>query len=175
MKKKVISGIVMLVLFMGISAGCASRPAPTSAGKEPTPRPDRSQMTPTAEPEANSIDSYIQYIGMTREQLTKVLGETPTAVDEGGLEYKKAGFRVWFDGQDPTKVNQIWFFTPVVDFHGLKTGDSIDSFRTVFGKPIQEDSRSAYANFSYQGLILNVGYDPESRKTQGVYLIKEWH
>lgn len=120
-----------------------------------------------------TIEKYAGLIGLTKEELIKAMGEEPNAVDEGGLEFPKDGIRIWF-GDDGKTVNQVWMSSIDIDFNGAKIGETIEDFKNIFGKAIQEDTSSAYSNFNYKNLILNVNYDPNTKKVFAVYLVKEW-
>ena len=45
----------------------------------------------------NSFFKYINLLGLSKEKLFRNLNEESKFVDEGGLEFEKAGIRVWFD------------------------------------------------------------------------------
>ncbi|WML32729.1 hypothetical protein [Clostridium sp. OS1-26] len=120
----------------------------------------------------NSFEKYFRLIGMSKEKLISTLNEQPVSVDESGLEFKKNGIRVWFDYNNGIIVNQIYIEKSDVNYNGVKIGDTINNFKKVFGKPEREDTSSAYCNFKYNGMFLNVSYDPKTQKTISVYIMK---
>jgi len=128
---------------------------------------------PTKEDD-KSFEKYFNLIGMKKEKLIDMLGEKPTPVDEGGLEFTKAGIRVWFGSNGNQLVQQVYISRADIDYNGLKIGDKINAFKQVFGEVINEDSGSAYANFDYKGKVLNINYDPKTEKTISAYIMKEW-
>jgi hypothetical protein len=121
-----------------------------------------------------SFEKYFPLIGMSKAKLIETLKEKPTKIDEGGLEFKKSGLRVWFDAKENKYVEQFCFTRSDIDFNGLKIGDQISSFEKVFGKPTHQDIRSAYATFNYKNLVIDVDYDPKTKKSVAVYVLKEW-
>lgn len=120
----------------------------------------------------NSFEKYFRLIGMSKEKLISTLNEQPVSVDESGLEFKKNGVRVWFDYSNGIIVNQIYIEKSDVNYNGVRIGDTISNFKKVFGKPEREDTSSAYCNFEYNGMFLNVSYDPKTQKTISVYIMK---
>lgn len=121
-----------------------------------------------------SFEQYFNLIGMKKEKLADVLGEKPTPVDEGGLEFAKSGIRVWFGGDGYQLVQQVYISRADIEYNGLKIGDKINAFKQVFGEVTSEDSGSAYANFDYKGKVLNINYDPKTERTISAYIMKEW-
>ena len=119
----------------------------------------------------NSFESYIKLIGLNKKELINALGEEPTSVDEGGLEFSKLGIRVWFENYGTGPVQQVFISNKDVDFNGVKVGDNISSFKNVFGKPIKEDISSSYSNFEYNGVVLSVYYDAKTETTFAVYIL----
>ncbi|MDD5430653.1 MAG: hypothetical protein PHP03_00255 [Candidatus Pacebacteria bacterium] len=123
----------------------------------------------------NSFEKYFPLIGLTREQLIATLGEQPNPIDEGGLEFIKANIRVWFDQKEHKTVEQVLIWDKTVSYKGLGIGNNISEFKKIFGQPTIEDVNSAYANFDYKGLILNVYYKPETGETTGAYVLSVWY
>lgn len=121
-----------------------------------------------------SFETLSGLLGMKRDELIAAMGdETPVDVDEGGLGFEKAGIRVWFDNATYTKVAQVFIMTDAIDLNGVHMGDSLDSFKEVFGDPISDsngDARFQYKNF-YLSVIHDVG--SKSDKTVGIYLLQE--
>ena len=66
-----------------------------------------------------------------------------------------------------------YIITKDVDFNGVKIGDKISKFKSIFGKPIKEDLSSAYSNFKYKGIILSVYYDAKTQQTFAAYVLSE--
>lgn len=121
-----------------------------------------------------SFEQYFHLIGMRKEKLADMLGEKPTTVDEGGLEFAKAGIRVWFGNDGNQLVQQVYISRVDIDYNGLKIGDKISDFKQVFGEGTNENSGLTYANFDYKGKVLNINYDPNTEKTISAYIMKEW-
>lgn len=121
-----------------------------------------------------SFEALSGLLGMTRDELIAAMGdETPVDVDEGGLGFEKAGIRVWFDDATHTKVAQVFIMTDAIDLNGVHMGDSLDSFKKVFGDPISDSNSDA--RFQYKDFYLSVIHDAgsESDKTVGIYLLQE--
>lgn len=118
-------------------------------------------------------DNFIEYIGLiglSKEKLISTLNENPNSIDEGGLEFKKAGIRVWFDKKNNTQVDQVFIMNSDINLNGVKIGDKISRFKEVFGNPISD--RNGDAHFKYTGIFLSVNYDTNSQQTYGVYILK---
>lgn len=121
----------------------------------------------------NNIDKYKKLIGLSKEEIINIMGKEHQTIDEGGLEFLNSGIRVWF-GEDGKTVNQIFMNSSDIDFNGARVNDKIEDFKNIFGKPVLEDTQSAYSNFNYEGLVLHVQYDSNSGKVIAVYLMDEW-
>jgi len=132
------------------------------------------QPSRPANEDDKSFEQYFNLIGMKKEKLADVLSEKPTPVDEGGLEFTKAGIRVWFGSDGNQLVQQVYIRRADIDYNGLKIGDKINAFKQVFGEVTNEDYGSAYANFDYKGKVLNINYDPKTEKTISAYIMEEW-
>lgn len=115
------------------------------------------------------FEEYMNYLGLSKEEITKTLNEKPAEVDEGGLEFTKAGIRVWFN-QD--KVSQVFTQREDIDFNGAKIGDKIDKFKEAFGKPEKEENGTTYFKYKEKAYI-SVYYDTETNDTYAVYLLTE--
>ena len=76
----------------------------------------------------NSFENYIALIGLTKDELIDKLGENPTTVDGGGLEFKNAGIRVWFGNSQDKVVEQVYIRRADIEYKGLKVGDKISDF-----------------------------------------------
>ncbi|KDR95466.1 hypothetical protein SAMN02745945_02089 [Peptoclostridium litorale DSM 5388] len=125
------------------------------------------------EGERKTLENYKKLIGLSREEIIDAMGEEPSVIDEGGLEFSKASIRVWFI-EDGKTVDQIFIDDSDVDFNGARLGGNIEDFKNIFGEPVMEDHESAYSNFDYEGLVLHVTYDKSTGKVFAVYLMKEW-
>ncbi len=136
------------------SAVPTSEPAPTIAEV-----PDQGK--------AVNVEYLCTLIGLSQEELVTKLGEDYTKVDEGGLEFTKPGFRVWFD--ENNRVSQIWTNNTDIDFGGVKVGDGIDRFETALGKPAGEGEVSKFFQVDHD--YLEVYYDND--KVFAVYLLSE--
>ena len=126
-----------------------------------------------ASSENTDFESYMKLIGLSKKKLISVLGEEPTTVDEGGLEFSKTGIRVWFKDYGKGPVNQVYTDKKNVSFNGVKIGDKISNFKNVFGKVVKENTSSAYSNFEYKGIILSVYYDSKTKITFAVYILSD--
>lgn len=146
----------------------------TEGAKEETTKEEitKEEIT-TKDNEKNTVKNYAKLIGLSREEIIDVMEEEPTVIDEGGLEFSKAGIRVWFI-EDGKIVDQIFTQNIDIDFNGAKIGGNIEEFKKAFGKPSAEDTGSAYSNFDYEGLVLHLQYDPNTGEVFSVYLMKEW-
>ena len=127
-------------------------------------------ITTAAEDESARLDGYIGLLGLTKEELVKNLGEEPEKIDEGGLEFKKAGIRIWFDQTNYKTVEQIFVMNPDFDIHGVKLGEKIDKFKEVLKDPVSD--RNGDAHFKYNDIYLSINYDTNTQVTYGLYLLK---
>jgi len=127
-------------------------------------------ITTAAENESALLDRYISLLGLTKEELVKNLGEEPEKIDEGGLEFKKAGIRIWFDQTNYKTAEQIFVMDPNFDIHGVKLGEKIDKFKEVLKDPVSE--RNGDAHFKYNDIYLSINYDTNTQVTYGLYLLK---
>lgn len=120
-----------------------------------------------------SFSDLIGLLGMTKDQVTAAVGETPVSVDEGGLGFEKAGIRAWFDDATHTKVAQVLIMTDAIDLNGVHKGDSFSDFKKVFGEPISD--RNGDAHFKYDDVYLSVVRDTssDSGKIVGIYILQE--
>ena len=179
-KSKLLSGItlfgILLVFTLTLAAltGCGTIPPDHSA--PPNTSETTSDNNVNAEKVYNpnvvkkDFKEYIPLLGLTREALIGTLNEEPASIDEGGLEFKKAGIRVWFDPDSYTKVEQIFTMREDIDFNGAKVGDTIGKFRMAFGEPLSD--RNGDAHFKYNDIFLSVNYDTATEKTVAVYILK---
>ncbi|MET0017557.1 hypothetical protein [Oscillibacter sp.] len=133
-----------------------------------------SGLSDPVEADTLSFETLSGLLGMKRDELIAAMGdETPVDVDEGGLGFEKAGIRVWFDNATYTKVAQVFIMTDAIDLNGVHMGDSLDSFKKVFGDPISDSNGDA--RFPYKDFFLSVIHDVGSKsdKTVGIYLLQE--
>ncbi len=127
-------------------------------------------VTTSAENESARLDRYIGLLGLTKEELVNNLGEEPEKIDEGGLEFKKAGIRIWFDQTNYKTAEQIFVMDPDFDIHGVKLGEKIDKFKEVLKDPVSD--RNGDAHFKYNDIYLSINYDTNTQVTYGLYLLK---
>ena len=120
---------------------------------------------------APTFPTLIKLLGMTKDQLTAAIPETPTKVDEGGLGFDKTGIRVWFDADTGTKVAQVLILTDKIDINGVKVGGSYDDFKAVFGEPVSDNNGDAH--FKYGDIYLSVVRDINSGTVAAVYILAE--
>lgn len=125
------------------------------------------------ESKSDDIDnSFVKYLGLSKEELISTLNEEPTTVDEGGLEFKEAGIRIWFDQNTFTKVSQIFTQREDIDFKGAKIGDKIDEFKKIFGDPVSDNNGDMHFKYDDNAYI-SVNYDTKTNETFAVYLLSE--
>ena len=127
-------------------------------------------ISTAAENESALLERYIGLLGLTKEELVKNLGEEPEKIDEGGLEFKKAGIRIWFDQTNFKTAEQIFVMDPDFDIHGVKLGEKIDKFKEVLKDPVSD--RNGDAHFKYNDIYLSINYDTNTQVTYGLYLLK---
>lgn len=139
----------------------------TEAAKEST---TAEVITTAAEDESARLDGYIGLLGLTKEELVKNLGEEPEKIDEGGLEFKNAGIRIWFDQTNYKTAEQIFVMDPNFDIQGVKLGEKIDKFKEVLKDPVSD--RNGDAHFIYNDIYLSINYDTNTQVTYGLYLLK---
>jgi len=118
--------------------------------------------------EDNSVDYYVNLLGLSKDKLTATLNEKPVSIDEGGLEFKKAGIRVWFDN---ASANQIFTQRKDIDICGAKIGDKIDKFVEKLGKPVSD--KNGDMHFKYKDVFLSINYDTGTRSTFALYILKK--
>jgi bla regulator protein BlaR1 len=122
--------------------------------------------------DTNSFIQYINLLGLSKEKLSSTLNENPNTIDEGGLEFERAGIRVWFDYKENTTVSQIFTQRTDIDFNGVKIGDSIDKFKKVLGEPISD--KNGDMHFKYKNVaFISISYDTNTNKAQAAYFLKE--
>lgn len=190
-------GIYMMALLIAMLTftGCSSKTKDTTESetkttvKEPTKEnikeevipeqqvntvKDEVQTTTTKEDEAQQEDSqfkqYCKLIGLSKEELITTLSEEPVGTDEGGLEFTKAGIRVWMDPSTNETVDQIFTTNASIDFNGAKIGDKLSKFKEVFQEPISDTNGDAH--FSYENVFISVNYDAQTQDTYAVYILK---
>lgn len=197
-KKTSTKWAVITLLCLTLLTGCASlsnttkntgsdnSKEPVSTGTDsnqdtkdtPTPTPSDSTADTETTPADNSTDvseaiSFTQFfdlLGKSKEDLIKGMGEDPSAVDEGGLEFKNNGIRIWLDTDNNT-VNQVFTQRTDIDFNGALIGDKIDSFKNAFGEPVSDNNGDMH--FKYQNGYISVIYDIETKDTFAVYLLSK--
>lgn len=120
--------------------------------------------------EEMNFKDYISLLGVSKEKLLSTLNEKPNSVDEGGLEFKKAAIRVWFDKKSNTQVDQVLIMGKDANLNGVKIGENISRFKEVFGKAISD--KNGDAHFKYNGIFLSINYDINTGETYAVYILK---
>jgi uncharacterized protein YceK len=129
-----------------------------------------SDQKPSSDTEAVSFQTYFDLLGSGKEDFIKNINEKPDKVDEGGLEFKDLGIRVWFNMEKGT-VSQIFSQNTDLDFNGAKIGDKIDDFKTAFGEPVSDQNGDMH--FKYENGYISVNYDTQTNNTVAVYLLSE--
>ncbi|AGF58651.1 hypothetical protein B0P06_003031 [Clostridium saccharoperbutylacetonicum] len=117
-----------------------------------------------------NFKDYISLLGTNKEKLLSTLNEKPSSVDEGGVEFKKAAIRVWFDKKSNTQVDQVLIMGKEANLNGVKIGENISRFKEVFGKSISD--KNGDAHFKYNGVFLSINYDTNTGETYAVYILK---
>lgn len=172
MWKMVIPAILVGTVMVMTACTDANLPENTTEEDQAAPAAPEVPKTPEDQEEIadNSFETYFSYLNVSREKLKNDLG-TSTEIDEGGLAFKDADIRVWFENDEKTaKSISVWIGNPDVDYNGIKRGESINRFREEFGVPLSDNTASAEAIFVYEQVWLIVDYDPGTGKTVGVYL-----
>lgn len=174
--------IVGMALIITISfAGCGSKVstnednikkevAVQGTSKEATSENEKTVNELKSDNKESSFNEYINLLGLSKEKLISTLNEKPNPTDEGGLEFKEAGIRVWFDAKSHTLVDQIFIMKSDMDLKGVKIGDKVSKFKEVFGKPVSD--KNGDAHFKYKDIFLPVNYDTNTEQTYGIYLLK---
>jgi hypothetical protein len=129
-----------------------------------------SDSKPSSDTEVTSFETYFNLLGTGKEEFIKTMNEEPKTIDEGGMEFKKAGIRVWLHA-DTGAVSQIFFESKDIDFNGARIGDKIEKFKTAFGEPISD--KNGDMHFKYKTGFLSVNYDTQTEVTGAVYLLSE--
>ena len=80
---------------------------------------------------------------------------------------------MWFKDYGAGPVQQVYTNKKDIEFNGVKIGDKISSFKNIFGKPVKEDTNSAFSNFTYKGIVLSIYYDPKTEITFAAYILDE--
>lgn len=124
---------------------------------------------PAIHNEKNGITKYLGLVGLNKKELIKVMNEEPTSNNEGGLDFKKSGIRVWFDNKSHTMVEQIFILKKDINLNGAKIGDKITSFEKAFGNPVS--NKNGDIHFKYKNIVISVIYDTNTQKTYGVYIL----
>ncbi|CUU48026.1 hypothetical protein [Clostridium beijerinckii] len=118
----------------------------------------------------NNFTEYMNLLGFSKDELINTLNEKPSSIGEGGVEFKKAGIRVWFDQKNNDKVEQIFTMRNDLNLNGVKIGDKISRFKEVFGNPVSD--KNGDAHFKYNNIFLSVNYDANTGQTYAIYILK---
>lgn len=119
-----------------------------------------------------SIDKYMSLLGLSKKALASTLNETSVPIDEGGLNFEKAGLRVWFkDYGKGLVVSQIFTQRKDINFNGAVIGENISSFKKALGDPVSD--KNGEAHFKYKDIFLLINYDIQTGNTIGAYFLKE--
>ncbi len=145
----------------------AAQAPPIIVSEEETVTQDQ---TLSSEIGVTSFELYFDLLGSSKQDLINDISEKPESVDEGGLEFKETGIRVWFN-TDADVVNQVFTQREDLDFQGAKIGDTIESFQKAFGEPISDQNGDMH--FKYKEGYISVIYDTQTQNTFAVYLLSE--
>ncbi|ALB46311.1 MULTISPECIES: hypothetical protein [Clostridium] len=118
----------------------------------------------------NNFTEYMNLLGFSKDELISTLNEKPNSIGESGVEFKKAGIRVWFDQKNNDKAEQIFTMRNDLNLNGVKIGDKISRFKEVFGNPVSD--KSGDAHFKYKNIFLSVNYDANTGQTYAIYILK---
>lgn len=144
----------------------AQAPLVIDSGTESSP----SDQNQSSEAKDSSFETYMELLGLSKQDFLYRMNEKPETIDEGGLEFKEAGIRVWFD-METSVVSQIYFDRNDMDFNGARIGDKIESFKTAFGEPVSD--KNGDMHFNYKDRYISVNYDAQIQTTVAVYLLSE--
>jgi len=179
-KKSLVKTAFAAVSIALLLTGCSSQNSKASADVSPkVSSKAQSESSPgspgvQASPSATSNDIlsyYISLLGLSKDQIISKMNEEPTTVDEGGLEFAKAGIRVWFDEETYKYVNQVYTANKDIDLNGAKIGDNISVFKAKFGTPVSD--KNGDMHFKYKNAYLSVVYDLSTEKTIALYVLKD--
>jgi len=131
---------------------------------------DTSEDKSSTDVELISFQKYSELLGLSKQDLIDNMSEKPESVDEGGLEFKETGIRVWFN-LDTGVVSQVYTDRDTVDFNGARVGDKIEAFKTAFGEPVSD--RNGDIHFKFENIYISVNYDTETDRAVAVYLLSE--
>ncbi len=186
-KKVSVKWTVVALLTLTLLTGCSSLTSSTDQDAESSNASNTSKQDTTglstiednnsvneskSDDKDNSFVKYLKFLGLSKEDLLSTLNEEPTTVDEGGLEFKEAGIRVWFDQINFTTVSQVFTQREDIDFNGAKIGDKIDEFKKVFGDPVSDKNGDMHFKYD-ENVYLSVNYDTTTNETFAVYLLSE--
>ncbi|SHO50652.1 M56 family metallopeptidase [Anaerocolumna xylanovorans] len=149
------------------SQDSAAQPTPVVETEDESVTPAKESSSDT---EAVSFQTYFDLLGSSKQDLTNSITEKPDSTDEGGLEFKEAGIRVWFN-MDTGTVSQIFTQRNDLDFKGAKIGDKTENFESAFGKPVSD--KNGDMHFKYENGYISVNYDTQTGITYAVYLLSE--
>lgn len=161
-------------------SGCSSQSGKASADVFPKVSSNVQSNAPSESPDlsvspsatANDILSYyVSLLGLSKEQIISKMNEEPVTVDEGGLEFKKVGIRVWFDEETHKYVSQVYTANKDIDFNGAKIDDNISVFKEKFGTPVSD--KNGDIHFKYGTAYLSIVYDVSTEKTIALYVLKD--
>lgn len=124
----------------------------------------------SSDTEAASFETYFNLLGTGKQDFINTMNEQPNTIDEGGMEFEKAGIRVWLHADTGT-VSQMFFESNDIDFNGARIGDKIETFKTAFGEPISDNNGDMH--FKYKTGYVSVNYDTKTEVTSAVYLLSE--
>lgn len=167
MKIKLIVFVLIAVMGVSVMTGCMGGKTVSEDTREGQKSAEQS-LDQIPQTTSINFEKYVGFIGLDKESLIKQIGEEPTIIDEGGLDFAKLGIRAWFkDG----RVSQIFTQNTDVDFNGAKIGDSIERFTEAFGPSISDQNGDMH--FKYNDIFLSVNYDTDTRKTIAAYILAE--
>ncbi len=161
--------LILIVGLIGLT-GCKStdNAAEITVTAAPTPAVTEAQVSDGTSDQSN-LTELEGLLGLSKKELISKLGDIYNLVDEGGLEFTNLGIRAWFDDKGIT--NQVYTNKSDIDFNGAKIGDSINSFKNVFGDTLSDNNGKAL--FKYDNCYLSVFYDTGTETVYAVYLLSE--
>lgn len=125
---------------------------------------------PKSDDGENNFTVYMNLLGLSKGKLISTLNEKPSSIGEGGIEFEKAGIRVWFDQKNNDRVEQIFTMRSDMNFNGVKIGDKMSRFKEVYGNPVSD--KNGDAHFKYNNIFLSINYDTKTEQAYSMYILK---
>ena len=163
-----IAGLLLIVIV----SACAAKPAESEVHSEKPEQEPASEAASFFSSMSENVEKYSILIGLKQSGIESMFDETSSEINERGIEFKKAGIKIWFD-EDHGRAVHVMIVSKEVDFHGARIGESEQAFEEIFGKPVDSHPGSGYKDYNYENLILRLYYDAAGGKTEAVSLMVE--